>query len=99
MPSCISTTEKNSIRHGRKRLAAAMKNKAHHIPTYAFVKGEPLLLDANVWLYLFQAPSDPNTAPAPDYSAAFKEMLNAGSHLVMDPIILSEYLNAYCRIE
>jgi predicted nucleic acid-binding protein len=76
-----------------------MKNKAHDLSTYAFSKGEALLLDANVWLYLYPAPSDRFTGFAGRYSAAFKRMLAAGSHLALDALVLSEYLNRYCRIE
>ena len=40
-----------------------MKNKAHDLANYAFQKDEPLLLDTNVWLYLYPAPSDRPTGP------------------------------------
>lgn len=75
-----------------------MKNKAFELASYVFSKDEPILLDTNVWLYLFPAPSDPNTAPA-GYSAALKEMLTAGVHLASDAITISEYLGSYWRIE
>lgn len=76
-----------------------MKNKAYDLAAYSFSKDEPLLLDANVWLFLYSAPSDKTLAPAAGYSAAFKQMLHAGARLVLDPIVISEYLHAYCRIE
>ena len=76
-----------------------MKNKAHDLSAYTFQKEEPFLLDTNVWLYLFPAPSDKATGHAAGYSAATKNMLAAGCYLVMDALILSEYLNRYCRIE
>ncbi len=76
-----------------------MMNKAHDLTTYTFQKEEPLLLDTNVWLYLYPTPSDKATVYAAKYSAALKNMLAAGSCLVMDAMILSEYLNRYCRIE
>jgi predicted nucleic acid-binding protein len=76
-----------------------MMNKAHDLASYAFSKEEPLLLDTNVWLYLYPAPSDRATGYAAGYSAAFKNMRAVGAHLIMDAMILSEYLNRYCRIE
>lgn len=76
-----------------------MKNKAHNLSAYAFQKEEPFLLDANIWLYLFAAPSGAPAVFASQYSAAFKTMLTAGVRLVMDAMVLSEYLNRYCRIE
>lgn len=76
-----------------------MKNKAHDLSAYAFQKEEPFLLDANVWLYLFPAPSGSAAIFAPQYSTAFKSMLTAKVRLMMDAMVLSEYLNRYCRIE
>lgn len=76
-----------------------MKNKAHDLSAYVFRKEEPLLLDTNVWLYLCPAPSDNRRGYAARYSAALKNMLAAGACLIMDAMVLSEYLNRYCRIE
>lgn len=76
-----------------------MRNKARDLSTYAFSKGESLLLDANVWLFLFPAPSDRLPGFAARYSAALKRMLTQGTLLALDALVLSEYLNRYCRIE
>ena len=76
-----------------------MRNRAHDLTTYAFSSGEALLLDANVWLYLFPAPSSPLPGFARKYSGAFKSMLTAKAYLALDVLVLSEYLNRYCRIE
>lgn len=76
-----------------------MKNKAYDLTRYKFHKEEPVLLDTNVWLFLFPAPSATPTSHAASYSTALKTMLTAGSRLVMDAMVLSEYLNRYCRIE
>jgi len=75
------------------------RNKAHDISTYAFKKDEPLLLNTNVRLYLFAGPCSYDKAHALKYSAALKRIKSAGSRLVMDAMVLSEYLNTYCRIE
>lgn len=80
-------------------MAVAVINKAHDLSNYAFSKDEPLLLDTNVWLFLFQAPSDSNLAPAPAYSSAFKQILSARAQLAIDPIVIGEYLSQYCLIE
>ena len=76
-----------------------MRNKAHDLSAYAFSSGETLLLDANVWLFLFPAPSDRLPGFATRYSGALKRMLAARTRLALDVLILSEYLNRYCRIE
>ncbi len=76
-----------------------MKNKAFDLSTYTFTKGETLLFDANVWLDLFPAPSGKPSFAAYKYSAALKKMIQSGAQLVLDALILSEYINRYCRIE
>ncbi len=76
-----------------------MMNKAYDLTTYTFSTKEPMLLDTNVWLFLFPAPSNTPRGYVMKYSAAFKRMHAAGVYLPMDALILSEYLNRYCRIE
>lgn len=75
------------------------KNKAHDLSAYSFSCGETFLLDANVWLYLYPPPSNSQNRFAAQYSAGLKSLQSAGAKLVMDAMVLSEYLNAYCRIE
>lgn len=76
-----------------------MRNKAYDLSSYSFSTGEQVLVDTNIWLYLFPAPSDPLNAFATQYSTAFAYLVNAKAIPILDPIILSEYLNRYCRIE
>lgn len=79
-----------------------MKNTVHDLADYTFRKDDVLLLDTNVWLYLNPAPSDRSpwtSSLTRQYSEAFKSMLSAGALLIMDALVLSEYLNRYCRIE
>lgn len=76
-----------------------MKNKASKIANYHFMEGEEFLLDANVWLYLFPAPSSAEHYATRVYSAAFKFMKDARSKILINALVLSEYLNRYCRIE
>ena len=79
-----------------------MKNTVHDLSDYRFRKDDALLLDTNVWLYLNPAPSDQSLATSSlsrQYSEAFKAMLSARSLLIMDALVLGEYLNRYCRIE
>ncbi|MBZ0154717.1 MAG: PIN domain-containing protein [Alphaproteobacteria bacterium] len=76
-----------------------MKNKAHDLATYTFSSGEQVLLDTNVWLYLFPAPSGKSSSFVTSYSSALKKMLTDGAYLALDALVLSEYLNCYCRIE
>ena len=75
------------------------KNNAHQVSKYIYTKDEVILIDANIWLYLFPAPSGGNNKLTRTYSAAFKVMLSSGVRLAINSLILSEYLNRYCRIE
>ena len=80
---------------GRGRLI----NKARDLASYSFANGEEILLDANIWLYLFPPPANPKQYFAEGYSRAFHKLLGAQAQPVLDPMVLSEYLNRYCRIE
>lgn len=82
--------------HGK---ALTMKNKAHNLSTYVFSAGEQVLVDANVWLYMFPAPGNTTHSFAKTYSKGFQNLKQANAVPVLDHLILSEYLNRYCRIE
>lgn len=84
--------------HGRKK-GKKMNNKAYDLTSYSFAPGEQILVDANIWLYLFPAPGNPQQSFASQYSIAFSRLVSAQAQPVLDPMVLSEYLNRYCRIE
>ena len=76
-----------------------MNNKVYDLSSYSFSSGEQILVDTNIWLYLFPAPGNPQQSFAHQYSAAFSRLVSARAQPVLDPMVLSEYLNRYCRIE
>ncbi|MDD5216006.1 MAG: PIN domain-containing protein [Methylococcales bacterium] len=76
-----------------------MKNKAHDINNYIFNKEDVFVLDTNIWLFLFPAPSSSQHSRTKRYSAAFKNMQATKVKIIVNSLILSEYLNRYCRIE
>lgn len=86
------------MRHGRKT-GTKMNNKAYDLASYSFASGEQILVDTNIWLYLFPAPGNPPQSFAKQYSNAFSRLVSAQAQPVLDPMVLSEYLNRYCRIE
>lgn len=75
------------------------KNKAHDAANYAFLPGEPILVDANVWLYLHPPAAQPTPSWAAAYSGVYSRLLRAKARPVVDALILSEYLNRYVRLE
>lgn len=86
------------MQHGRKK-RMKMNNKVYDLSSYSFSSGEQILVDTNIWLYLFPAPGNPQQFFAHQYSAAFSRLVSARAQPVLDPMVLSEYLNRYCRIE
>ncbi|WP_165175255.1 type II toxin-antitoxin system VapC family toxin [Desulfovibrio sp. ZJ369] len=76
-----------------------MKNKAYDLSSYVFRSGEKILLDTNIWLYLFPAPAGYPKKFVSHYSTAFARLIKAKAQPVLSPIVLSEYLNRYIRIE
>lgn len=76
-----------------------MKNKALDARTYQFQPEEPILIDANVWLYLQPPAAQPTPNWAAAYSSAFSKLLHAKAQPVVDALVLSEYLNRYIRLE
>ncbi len=75
-----------------------MKNKAYNLSGYSFQQNETILFDANVWLYLYPATSRTQPPYVAGYAGGLKSIQMASAHLVVDAIVLSEYLNSYCRI-
>ena len=76
-----------------------MKNKALDARTYQFQPDEPILIDANVWLYLQPPATQPISYWAAAYSSTFSKLLHAKAQPIVDALILSEYLNRYIRLE
>ena len=76
-----------------------MKNKAFDLSAYSFSSEEQILVDTNIWLYLFPASGNPPQKFAQQYSTAFANLVSAQAQPVLDPMVLSEYLNRYIRIE
>lgn len=76
-----------------------MNNKAYDLASYSFSSGEQILVDTNIWLYLFPATGNPQRKFATQYSRAFSRLVRAKAQPILDPIVLSEYLNRYYRIE
>ncbi len=74
-------------------------SKIHDIKTYAFSRSDKIFVDANVWLHFFPAPSAPIPGFAQSYSQCLCKILSVESSLISDLMIISEYVNTYCRCE
>ena len=75
-----------------------MKNSARDIRSYVFKSTDELLLDANIWLFVY-APSKPNDGRVKVYSRALSKMLKAKSRIYIDVLLVSEFINSYARMK
>lgn len=75
------------------------KNRAYDALAYPFQKGEPILFDANVWIYLQPPSAQPPPWYAKSYGSVLKQILLVGAQPVIEALVLSEYLNRYWRVE
>lgn len=73
-----------------------MTSKVIDASRHSFSKDDRVLVDANVWLYLF-GPKPPNSSAARSYSAVLKALHTAGTLLFLDVLVLSEFVNRYVR--
>lgn len=76
------------------------RNKAYDALLHQFTADEPVLIDANIWLYLYPTPSQ----PPPDwaitqYAAVYSNLLKSRALPITDSLVLSEYCNRYVRVE
>ncbi|MCJ7482780.1 MAG: PIN domain-containing protein [Thermodesulfovibrionales bacterium] len=73
-----------------------MTHKAEAVANYNFNPADKLLLDTNIWLLVYgpQKPVDKRVAV---YSQALSNILAAQSHIYIDVLIVSEFINSYAR--
>ncbi len=74
-----------------------MPGTVRRLSPYRFHETDRLLFDANVWLFLYSPQYGPNDNRVRVYSAAVKNALTAHSHIFVDALILSEFINAWAR--
>jgi predicted nucleic acid-binding protein len=67
------------------------------ITNYKFKPDDELLLDANVWFFIY-GPHRPGDPRAGVYSGALGRILAAKSRIYVDVLIISEFVNRYARL-
>ena len=72
--------------------------RAQNIAAYKFTSSDHLLLDANVWLFVY-GPQKPGDYRAAVYSQALLSILAAKSHIYIDVLVVSEFINTYARTQ
>jgi predicted nucleic acid-binding protein len=74
-----------------------MSKQVHSIESYHFTPGEALLFDANIWLYIYGPPSHISNQYRYAYTLGLRKIRGSGSRIVLDALVLSEFINAYAR--
>lgn len=75
-----------------------MNVSIHDINSYNFAKTDALLIDANIWLYLY-CPQAQRHNISQNYSNALAKILKAKCSVFFDVLILSEFINRYSRLK
>ncbi|MDE0016353.1 MAG: PIN domain-containing protein [Candidatus Poribacteria bacterium] len=75
-----------------------MTYRTSNVRSYNFTPQDRLFLDANIWLYLY-GPPKPRSRWVPIYASVFNRILRAKSQIHIDVLVVSEFINAYARLE
>lgn len=74
-------------------------SKAQDINGYRFSKTDKLFFDANIWLYVYGPQGNPGDSKARTYSSALANAIRAGSLILADVLVISEFINRFARLE
>lgn len=74
--------------------------KKQYINTYSFCYEDKLFFDTNIWMYIYGPLIDKNaTRLNVVYAKALKIIREKISSLFIDNVVLSEFINAYAKLE
>lgn len=82
----------------RKTYSVLMSTKPFSVDSYPFKPTDSFLLDANVWLRIYGPQGDPRDPIVRSYSSALQRLLTTKSRIVIDAIVLSEFINRNVRL-
>jgi predicted nucleic acid-binding protein len=74
-----------------------MSNQVHPIESYKFTAQDAVLFDANIWLYIYGPPSHISNQYRGAYTLALRRIRGCGCPILLDALVLSEFINAYAR--
>ena len=75
-----------------------MTPRALSVGDYDFQPEDELFLDANIWLLIY-GPQNTGNDRMHVYSSAFRRLLEAQCSIYIDVLIVSEFINAYARLQ
>lgn len=99
-PPEAHSTEIRPLKSHSEELAEAKVHYAnvHSVEEYDFSEGRQFFFDTNVWLYIYGPISFPDWR-SDVYSRALKEIRASESSIYINCMIISEFVNAFARIE
>jgi hypothetical protein len=86
------------MRRSVKPWAPGKMIKASDIRSQKFSSADKILLDANIWLFLQGPQGDPHDWRIKIYSQALANMIAAKCQIVIDALVVSEFINRFARI-
>lgn len=86
------------LRAGGARPAKPVPLKVHSIENYDFPAGKGYFFDTNIWLYIYGPIGWPDQR-SDAYSRALKKIINSDGIIYINCMIISEFINAFSRIE
>jgi predicted nucleic acid-binding protein len=72
--------------------------KVHSVENYDFPAGKGYFFDTNIWMYIYGPIGWPDQL-SDAYSKALKKILNSEGTIYINCMIISEFINAFSRIE
>ncbi len=74
-------------------------NKAHHALRRSYTNADRIVFDANILVSLFSGLEPPGSPIVSAYSAALKQIRTSGATVLLDVLVLSEFVNVCARKE
>lgn len=74
-----------------------MKNRAIDALSYQFSSTDRVVFDANILVSLFSGLEPPASTPVKKYSRVLKEIRQAGTQMLLDVLVMSEFINVCVR--
>jgi predicted nucleic acid-binding protein len=75
-----------------------MSPNIHNIASYSFNKNESFLIDANIWMYIHH-PRYSNYFECRTYSIALRRILQSNCNILLDVLVISEFINSWVKYE
>jgi len=76
-----------------------MSNEIIDISRYRFKQKHRLFLDANIWIFVYGPVFEPENPKKSIYSQALKNMMKSKSIILIEVLIVLEFINRYARMK